>query len=103
MADVLPIKIYMANDTKAQAKAQVRIQTTEEAPVLGKLLRGNLPLESDGLPGLVEAPVVYDLILRDLQEEDVRDGIPEGKDRPEEHGQEHGPEEHRPEEQRPSV
>ena len=45
--------------------------TADKTSVLGNLLHPGLPLDTDGLPGLEDAPVVYDLILRDLREDDV--------------------------------
>ena len=48
-----------------------RISTVAEGSVLDKLLHGGLPHDTDGLPGLVDAPAVYDLILRDLHEDVV--------------------------------
>ncbi|MHC4515111.1 MAG: hypothetical protein ACYTGW_07495 [Planctomycetota bacterium] len=78
----------MANTTK--------ITTVAEGSVLDKLLHSGLPHDTDGLPGLVDAPVVYDLILRDLHEdivlmssqetaepEENRDGVASNEHRPE--------------------
>ncbi len=53
----------MANTTKTH--------TADETPILGSLLHPALPLDTDGLLGLMDAPEVYDLILRDLREDDV--------------------------------
>lgn len=59
----------MANTTKTHG---------EEIALLGKMLSPSLPLDTDGLPGLVDAPAVYDLILRDLQEDEVLADGPSG-------------------------
>ena len=45
-----------------------KIHVVDDKSVLDNLLRGPLPLDTDGLSGLVDAPTVYDLILRDLQD-----------------------------------
>ena len=53
----------MANKTK--------ILPVAETPVLGKLLHTDFPVDTDGLLGLEDAPEVYDLILRDLNQDCV--------------------------------
>lgn len=59
----------MANMTKTRAAGTTSI--------LGDLLHPGLPMDTDGLPGLVDAPAVYELILRDLREDDLlTDGHP---------------------------
>jgi hypothetical protein len=45
----------------------MKTNTAEKPSILGRLLRPALPFDTDGLPGLQDAPVVYDLILRDLR------------------------------------
>ncbi len=51
--------------------ASTATKRTPEKAILGTLLQPGLPVDTDGLPGLTDAPVVYDLILRELREEDV--------------------------------
>ena len=53
----------MANNTSILPEA--------ETPVLGNLLHTDFAVDTDGLPGLEDAPVVYDLILRDLHQDGV--------------------------------
>lgn len=48
-----------------------KTHTAEKTSILGSLLHPALPLDTDGLLGLMDAPEVYDLILRDLREDDV--------------------------------
>ena len=51
----------MANKTNILLEA--------ETPVLGSLLHADFAVDTDGLPGLEDAPGVYDLILRDLHQD----------------------------------
>ncbi len=48
-----------------------KMHTAEKTSILDNLLHTALPLDTDGLLGLMDAPEVYDLILRDLREDDV--------------------------------
>ena len=45
-----------------------KIHVVDDKSVLDKLLCSPLSLDTDGLPGLAQAPAVYDLILCDLQD-----------------------------------
>ena len=58
-------------DPNPAMASKSKIHVDDDKSLLDKLLRSPLPLDTDGLPGLVHAPVVYDLILRDLHQDGV--------------------------------